>query len=171
MSGLLFLSSEDFTLNEKENGHIMCLDNVLGFSLILFYSTECQFCQNLIPIFKKLPGTIGGCNFGMINVSNNRECVMMSRETNSEIKVVPFIILYINGEPYMRYQGGQTEKEITNFIIDVSDKLKNEKSFVESVEEPEKKSNQIPAYSIGKPKTSKVCYLSYSKAYSGKKDK
>ena len=50
MSGLLFLNSEDFHLNKGTRGPIMC-NNIQGFSLILFYSTQCQHCKELIPIF------------------------------------------------------------------------------------------------------------------------
>ena len=92
MSGLLFLSTEDFHLVKGTKGAIMTT-NIPGFSLILFYSTQCEHCQSLIPIFKQLPGTVGGCQFGMINVSHNKQCVLMSRETIAPIRVVPYIIL------------------------------------------------------------------------------
>ena len=95
MSGLLFLTSDDFGLNKGVRGNIMC-NTIQGFSLVLFYSTQCDHCKELIPIFKQLPGTVGGCQFGMINVSNNRKCVIMSRDTIAPIQVVPYIILYIN---------------------------------------------------------------------------
>ena len=74
MSGLLFLAFEDFKQIEGNRGNIMCTE-IPGFSLILFYSTQCNFCQNMIPIFRKLPGSISGCQFGMINVTKNKEIV------------------------------------------------------------------------------------------------
>ena len=74
MSGLLFLTADDFQLVKGVKGNIMCT-GIQGFSLILFYSVQCEHCQSLIPIFKTLPGTVGGCQFGMINVSNNKQCV------------------------------------------------------------------------------------------------
>jgi hypothetical protein len=52
MSGLLFLTTEDFNTQNGVKGPIMCT-NIQGFSVILFYSTECQHCQSLIPIFKR----------------------------------------------------------------------------------------------------------------------
>ena len=54
MSGLLFLTSDDFYLQQGQSGHIMST-NIQGFSLVLFYSTMCTHCQDLIPIFKALP--------------------------------------------------------------------------------------------------------------------
>ena len=102
MSGLLFLTANDFQNIEKENGNVLCT-NIKGFSLILFYSTQCNYCKELIPIFKNLPGQVDGCNFGMINVNKNKHIIQMSNQTIVPITYVPYIILYIDGIPFMRY--------------------------------------------------------------------
>ena len=47
----------------------------------------------------------------------------MSRNSIAPITVVPYVILYVNGKPYMRYQGPQDIKEIARFIIDISKSL------------------------------------------------
>ena len=178
MSGLLFLTSEDFHITKSAKGNIMCT-NIPGFSLILFYSTQCEHCQLLIPIFKLLPGNVGGCQFGMINVNQNKSCIIMSKDTIAEIKVVPYIILYINGKPYMRYQGPHVQEEITRFVIEVSEKVQNLSSFTKKEKEKEKqiipgikdviKKEDIPAYTIGKPlfgqEWQHVCYLDFNEAY------
>ena len=168
MSGLLFLTSDDFMITKGTAGNIMC-NRIPGFSLILFYSTQCDHCISLIPIYKTLPGTIGGCQFGMINVSHNKRCVMMSRETIAPIKVVPYIILYINGKPYMRYQGPHDVQEISRFIVDVSKKIQSKQTFTKqdkNVKIDER--GGIPAYTIGKPlygDGDDVCYLEFNNAY------
>ena len=171
MSGLLFLSTEDFHLVKGTKGAIMTT-NIPGFSLILFYSTQCEHCQSLIPIFKQLPGTVGGCQFGMINVSHNKQCVLMSRETIAPIRVVPYIILYINGKPYMRYQGPHDAKEISRFIVEVSQKMQTRQTFTKQEEKEvakQKPKGEIPAYTIGKPlygqEDDNVCYLDFTDAY------
>ena len=51
MSGLLFLTTDDFQLVQGTKNKIMT-HNTRGFSLILFYSTQCVHCKDLIPIFK-----------------------------------------------------------------------------------------------------------------------
>lgn len=168
MSGLLFLTSDDFQLQRGSKGNILCT-NIQGFSLVLFYSTQCSHCQTLIPIFKRLPGSVGGCQFGMINVSHNRQCVMASRETIAPIKEVPYIVLYVNGKPYMRYQGPNDAKEIGRFIVEVARKVQANQSFNrddQRVKEDPK--GGIPAYTIGKPlhgPDDKVCYLEFNDAY------
>lgn len=168
MSGLLFLTSEDFQLQRGSKGPIMCT-NIKGFSLILFYSTQCEHCQTLIPIFKRLPGSVGGCQFGMINVSHNKQCVMLSRQTIAPIKVVPYIVLYINGKPYMRYNGPHDPQEIGRFIVEVSQKVQKHESFSKTDERIKKDPNgDIPAYTIGHPlhgPDDKVCYLEFDTAY------
>jgi hypothetical protein len=167
MSGLLFLTSEDFIISKGDKGDIMS-HGIPGFSLILFYSTQCSHCQSLIPIFKRLPGTIGGCQFGMINVSTNKKCIQLSNMTVSPIKFVPYIILYVNGRPFMRYNGPYDINEITRFVIEVSKKLQAKQSFTnENVKEDPK--GGIPEYSIGQPlRGNKVCYLEFDEAYEKK---
>ena len=165
MSGLLFLSSDDFIVAKGSKGNILC-HSLKGFSLILFYSTQCEHCQSLIPIFKELPGTIGGCQFGMINVSANKMCVRMSRQTIAPIEYVPYIILYIDGKPFMRYNGPHDGGEIRRFIFEVANKVQSKQKFSgENVNKPEK---GIPEYTVGIPlcgPDNKVCYLNFDDAY------
>lgn len=168
MSGLLFLSSDDFSIQKGTKGNIMC-HSIPGFSLILFYSTQCEHCQNLIPIFKSLPGSIGGCQFGMINVSTNKQCVLMSRETIAPIKVVPYMLLFINGRPYMRYQGPYDKNEIIQFVLEISQKVQTKQQFSSEKVKEDPTGAGIPAYTLGIPlrggKSEKVCYLEFDNAY------
>lgn len=171
MSGLLFLTNEDFSIQRGTKGDILC-HNISGFSLILFYSTHCEFCKALIPIFKRLPGTIGGCQFGMINVSTNKNTVEMSQNTISPIKYVPYIVLYINGKPFMSYKGPPDEQKIRSFVVDVANNVQKKQQFaVEKVQEDKEAGGgtSIPAYSIGVPvsgdKNNMVCYLNFTESY------
>jgi thioredoxin-like negative regulator of GroEL len=172
MSGLLFLTTDDFQLNQGIKGNIMC-NSIQGFSLILFYSTQCQHCQSLIPIFKTLPGSVGGCQFGMINVSINKTCVLMSRQSIAPIKVVPYIILYVNGKPYMRYQGPHDAREIARFIVEVSQEIQSKKVYTKEDKHIKiDKKGGIPAYTIGNPLcgTDGNCtYLEFDIAYGNNK--
>lgn len=163
MSALLFLSSEDFSISKGSKGNILCT-GIPGFSLILFYSTQCQHCQTLIPIFKKLPGSIGGCQFGMINVSSNKQCVRLSRDTVAPISYVPYVVLYIQGKPFMKYNGPHDAGEIRRFVMEVAAKVQNKQKFsAEKVKEDTK--TGIPEYTIGHPikgpKDKMVCYLTF----------
>lgn len=176
MSGLLFLTTDDFQLVQGTKSKIMT-HNTRGFSLILFYSTQCVHCKDLIPIFKQLPGKVGGCQFGMINISQNKQVIMMSRDTTASIEVVPYIILYINGKPYMRYQGPNKIEEISRFIVEVAQKIQSKSANTETNLQQQNNAkkpqvnNQIPAYTIGKPligQDEDVCYLEFDLAYGHK---
>jgi thiol-disulfide isomerase/thioredoxin len=167
MSGLLFLTSEDFNIQRGTKGDILC-NGIQGFSLILFYSTYCTHCQSLIPIFKSLPGTINGCQFGIINVSQHRACIQMSKNTIAPITYVPYIVLYINGKPFMVYKGPYDANEIKRFILEVVNNLQKKQQFSREriKENPQTK---IPEYSIGNPLCgTSVCYLEFEKAYKDK---
>lgn len=166
MSGLLFLTHDDFGVERTPKGSIMTT-KLKGFSLILFYSTQCGYCKTLIPIFKRLPGTIGGCQFGMINVTTNKNVVMKSKDTLTPLKFVPYIVLYINGKPFMAYQGPNDENEIRDFIVEVAQKLQSKQQFTQETQERIKKKSHIPEYTVGIPKNCEdgVCYLTEETAY------
>jgi len=149
MSGLSFLTTEDFSIQKGTKGNILC-HGIPGFSLILFYSTKCRHCQSLIPIFKTLPGTIGGCQFGMINVSTNKDCPRMSQNTISPITYVPYIILYINGKPFMAYSGPYQADEIRRFVIEVANNVQEKQKFSNGKVKQTDIGN-IPTYTIRIP--------------------
>jgi thioredoxin-like negative regulator of GroEL len=167
MSGLLFLQACDFSVQSGQRGDIVC-NNIRGISLVLMYSTKCQHCQNLIPIFKRLPGTIGGCQFGMINVTVETDIVLMSRNSISPIKYVPLIILYVNGKPFIRYDGPHTEMDVKAFLIDVTNKLQTKEKFsVDKSKESKNNNREIPAYTVGVPLygDEDEFYLEFNEAY------
>jgi len=177
MSGLLFLTADDFTVENGTKGKILC-NPIPSFSLVLFYSNQCKHCKTLVPIFKKLPGTIGGCQFGLLNVGTNMKVVQKSKGTVTEIQYVPLIILYINGKPFMRYAGNYNQAEIIQFVVSMSKRVQTKEAFVNKnnnslKSDPAIKENPrggIPAFSIGKPLKGDgrfdVCYLDFKNAYS-----
>lgn len=173
MSGLLFLQTEDFSIQKGVKGDILC-HNIRGLSLILMYSTNCQYCRDLIPIFKRLPGQLGGCQFGMINVSLEKRVIAMSKATISEIKYVPLIILFVAGKPFIRYDGPHDENEIKRFIVEVSNKIQSKEKFTNKEAAKQKVQTthggikkEIPAYASGQPLwgDSDDFYLEFAEAY------
>jgi hypothetical protein len=105
----------------------------------------------------------------------------MSRQTTAPITVVPYVILYVNGKPYMRYQGPQNIREITRFIIEISKSINSAKNSSKArtanmkLEKKIKRGvkGEIPAYCIGQPlcgPDDKVCYLEFNNAYEKTKD-
>ena len=176
MSGLLFLTSDDFNTQKGTKGNIVC-NNIRGFSLILFYSTSCPHCQQFIPLFKTLPGNLPGCQFGLININKNKRVIRESKQSVSPIEYVPYIILFINGKPFMRYDGPPDQHEIINFIQEISKREEDKQQFSRKV--PNKKEaipdkivvksqKNIPQYSVGVPLygcDGDVCYFEFQTAY------
>lgn len=192
MSGILYLNADDFIIKKGEKGSILCLNyDVQGLSLVLFYSNDCPHCTKLLSRYKQLPLSINGCQFTMININkpDNRRIVQLSNNTIVPITYVPDIILYVDGFPYIRYDGNHEIQHIKNFILDIYQQLQKTE-FLETnkstqqqqssqhanIQKQNKSQNKennkkeiIPAYTIGKPKCSgerdDVCYLSFNKAY------
>ena len=88
MSGLLFLAKEDFKQTAGNKGTLMCTE-IGGFSLILFYSTACGYCQTMIPIFKHLPGSISGCQFGMIMYQKTKILLECLKKPSHRLHMFP----------------------------------------------------------------------------------
>ena len=146
MSGLLFLGNDDFNISRGTNGPILC-NTLSGFSLVLFYSTQCRHCNTLIPIFKRLPGTISGCQFGMVNISIHKDLIKKSKNTILPITYVPLIILFVATNPYMIYKGPHDDGEIKRFIIEVYNKLNNKQKFTNE-NNASKKQNNVKQHAI-----------------------
>ncbi len=163
MNTLLFLSADDFTL-ARISGDVTIMKNpIQGFSLVLFYSSQCQYSQRLVPVFNRMPESLSGCYFAMINVTTakNRKIINMSQQSNTTITEVPLIILYFNGQPYLRYDGDSPSvDDLTQFVLEVSNSFYQENAF-------NQKQSRIPAFTIGQPICGDdgVCYLEYNKAY------
>lgn len=171
MSALLFLTHEDFNIQPGQKGDLLC-QNIKGLSVVLFYSTQCHHCHALIPIFKQLPATVGNCHFAMINVSTQKNVVMMSRSTITPLTYVPYIMFYVNGKPFMKYSGPHDANEIRKFIVDIGRNLQaKQKFFDEAKDKGGKDHHKIPEYTIGQPKEiseDEVCYLDFDDAYTKK---
>jgi hypothetical protein len=106
----------------------------------------------------------------MINVSTQKNVVLLSRNTIAPITFVPYIIFYVNGKPFMKYNGPHDSGEIKRFIIEVTKNLQNKQKFYEDTTKKQEKEKNIPEYTTGVPKncTDGVCYLEFDDAYQKK---
>ncbi len=161
---LLFLETDDFEVKQSPNGGTVLCNKLPNYSLILFYSTKCEICKTLLPIYKKLPRMVVGCQFGIVNVSNCKDLVQMSKTTKTVLEYVPYIVIYINGRPFMSYEGRHNENDIAKFVQDVyNDETKRQKNFV--AEKNKHITTDIPSYTIGVPvkgdTKSQICYITW----------
>jgi thioredoxin-like negative regulator of GroEL len=173
ITGIYFLSSKDFSLKESIEGKLLSLDNdIKGIQLVLFYSNTCEFCDNVMKEFKKLPEKVMGCSFSMINVNHNNDVVQLSKQTVSPLTYVPELILFIDNLPYIKYEGDPTIDEIQKFIRSVSNTIEknsfvqtNTNNKVDDILAPALETSSISnnlLLELDQPvskKSKKVCYL------------
>ena len=162
MNNLLYLDNDDFQCRNTEKGQVLSI-NTPDMTLVLFYSTKCPHCHDLIPIFKNLPDIVKGCNFGFINISKHPNIVEWASNTNTKITYVPLVIMYVNGLPYARYDGPRDLNQIKNFIIEINKHVQDKINFTNS-----KQNNVvINSSTLGIPMehNEKVCYLPVKIAY------
>jgi len=132
MSGILFLGNDDFQIRQGDQGMLLTLTyDSKGLTLVLFYSKECPYCDSLINKFKQLPNYVNGCQFAMVNVNRNMSVVERSKNTVAPITYVPDVILYVNGMPYIRYDGAHDIQHIKDFIVSIYQKIQKT-AFIEN---------------------------------------
>jgi len=178
---MINLTYKDFFIADGTRGKILCT-KVKGICLVMFFSPACDYCKHFLPSFDKLSKTLNGCMFAIMNVNQNKPIIGMSKNTIIPITYVPYILLYVDGKPFMRYDGPKDENEIKRFIFEITRKFSIQNKFASQKQVPNQKiqidknttidarqENEIPAYTIGIPKTGgakQVCYFNYDEAYS-----
>lgn len=165
---LITLTSKDFI---KENSFVppsdkrftdegsvggkqtLYLQHKRGLFMVLFYSPQCEFCHEILAIFNDLPVKVRGCSFGILNIEEHIQPIRNSIGTTTEIKVVPYILLFKDGRPSIRYSGPPNIDSVIEFINDVSNYVFDnisEENF-EDKNETREEVCVIPEYCIAKP--------------------
>ena len=154
--GLLILEADDFEVSNNVLVHTLRSK----YSVVMFYTDTCVQCAHIKPIILKLVGNTIGLQVCMVNVydQDSKILIQMSQKTSTPLQHVPFIMFYLNGIPFKRFDGQYNVSEFSTFI-------NNSMAEAIKIDESETVSGQIPPYTIGKPNSPKVCYLTYQKAY------
>jgi thioredoxin-like negative regulator of GroEL len=92
-----------------------------GYVLMLFYSTKCEHCGDMIDKFRELNDTVNGCSFAQVNLDTNKELIKKVNASNIKLTFVPFVVLFANGTPYMIYSGPVSTPDLRRFILEVTD--------------------------------------------------
>lgn len=164
----VFLSDTDFNIQQGKNGKLLC-QNIPGISLVLFYSQQCEYCQDVFPQFEMISNQLPGCTFAYLNINKFQKVAVLSGQTIAPITYVPFIILYVNGVPYMKYNGKKTANDIGKFVSDVLSRINVNQNFstqktVKNLQEtiPEYVNGAIPYNVIC---DAEQCYITVNEAY------
>ena len=93
--------------------------------------------MRLLPIIKEIPKRYQGCRIGIINVGKqeNRSLVQLSSSTNTPIKYVPYMILYVNNKPLMRYDDSHSVDAIIEFIKKIAHEIQQKQVFSSETED------------------------------------
>ena len=126
-----FLKGADFHIAEGKKGQVLC-NNLKDVSFVMFYSKECVYCNDVFPVFKRLSQQIPTCTFAVLNVSVNPEVVYASQKTISKIDSVPYLVVYVNGRPIVRYTGSKTYEEIGRFVVELLKRVQTKKNFMDT---------------------------------------
>lgn len=168
MNSLLFLSEQDFSIQQGKKGRILC-NNLPGVSLVLFFSKQCPHCTDVFPVFAALPHAIPGCQFAILNISMFPGVAQKAQQTIAPITHVPFIILYVNGRPFMKYNGQKSYEDISNFVNEVLQRIQSTRNFSSNQSQIRVEDNDIPEYASGIPFNmvceGETCYLTFNEAY------
>jgi len=176
-NSIIYLNNNDFYIGEGSKGKVLCT-NIKELVFVLFHADldKCKYCEDVIPEFKQLPHAISSCRFALVNLNKNLDIVKMSNETIAQFSYVPYMILYVNGRPFIRYDGDRNAKDMADFVMEVLSRLKSNNTFANAPKKVKQENNVIPGYSIAIPYSvvcddeKGVCYLKYDEAYkSGKK--
>lgn len=125
MSNINYLSTNDFS---KQGSHMQI--NMDGLSFVMFHSQRCPHCINFLPEFKNLPNVQRGVNFGICNIDEgNRRVVDLSSNSTTPIKAVPKFLFYIDGVPYVEYNGQRNIQAVVNFLQEIISKTDQKQQF------------------------------------------
>jgi thioredoxin-like negative regulator of GroEL len=134
MSNAAFhLTADDFYVDNGSKSKILCIKSLRGISVVLFWSNRCEFCPQTVQIFKDdLPNIIPNVQFGLINITQHPKIAYMSKVTNTPITYVPYIVLYVNSIPFLRYESDKTAESLVNFVNGVVQRIKPKLQFIEN---------------------------------------
>ena len=116
MPTVKFLTTNDFNVSNRTLGNSI----TSGYSLILFHSSRCPHCKLAQEIVAHLSDTVVGCEFGMINLDDNKGVIRLAAQSNLKLEYVPLLVFFANGKAYMMYAGPLNEGNVRQFIEQVA---------------------------------------------------
>jgi len=113
MSSVLYLGEQDFYVGKGNRGNVICC-NQPGVVFVMFHADPkvCQFCDLAKPEFMQIGQVIASAKFALCNLSRCKGLVTQSFQTITPLDKVPLFILFVNGRPFMNYNG---EKQLNAF--------------------------------------------------------
>jgi hypothetical protein len=171
MGSLAVLDHTHFTLQRIGEKLSLC-SKLPGISMVLFWTKDCEFCEDHKVIFKELPNRVPNIKFGTCNIGISargpdgnivdKPVHRMSVGTSTPINYVPLVISYINNKPYKIYEGERSMAAVLRFVTQILQDVQKGSSKPKTENE-----GLVETYgAIPKNKVNR-CYLSIENAYGG----
>jgi len=111
---MLDLMPSDFKISPTPKGDVI-ETNVKGISLVVFYSPDCTHSTAYLQLVNTMNDEY--CTFAKFDISKYSEYTVQSLNTKTPLTYTPYIVIYVNGRPYMSYNGPPDIAEIKRLIM------------------------------------------------------
>lgn len=94
-------------------------NDIKGISLVVFYKLNCEKSNTFLQLFDTAMDDNDYCTFAKINADMYLEYIAESTKTKTPINVDngPYIVIYVDGRPYMSYDGPADNIEIKKLLM------------------------------------------------------
>ncbi len=94
-------------------------NDIKGISLIVFYKLNCEKSNTFLQLFDTAMDDNDYCTFAKVNTDMYPEYIAESAKTKTPINVSdgPYVVIYVDGRPYMSYDGPVDNIEIKKLLM------------------------------------------------------
>jgi hypothetical protein len=121
---ITYLSSNDFKIKCDE----LYLTHKKHYAFVMFHTAKCKHYSEDYDTFYKT-SMMFQINFCICEIADNREVIWMSEKTLHPIEEVPTFILFLNGEVVAKYEGETDEDKMTEWLLDIQNKVNYRMKF------------------------------------------
>ena len=121
---ILHLTNNDFYVDNGKKGKVMCTTQKdILFAFFHLNDNECSNCTTMIPEFVNVAKRLPQIKYALVNLSKYPEIFKKTVDTIAPIKYVPYLIIFVNNRPFLRYDGGKSSSEMYNFIKELLENM------------------------------------------------
>ena len=171
-SGIIELHAESFKKIKGNRGFVLGIPNAQNLTLLMFYSIQCTYCDQAMPELEKLSRFVIDknlpINIAVCDIMKNKKVIQESADTVDPIKFVPYMPIYLDDKPYLRYNGKKTAEEMLNYLIEVLKRVSTRQKFVQRQQVKEEEQSHV-SQAEGVPYNvvceGDVCYLTQDELF------
>jgi thiol-disulfide isomerase/thioredoxin len=171
---LIELNADAFRKLKGSKGYVLGIPNAENLTLLMFYSTQCEYCDQAMPELARLSRHLRENNLpiqvAVCDVGKNRAVIREAADTVDPIKYVPYTVIYLKDKPYVRYNGNKVAEEMFKYLIEVMRRIDTRQQFVraDSRQQEDEEKDEEPQSGLGVPYNmvteQSVCYLTNEEA-------